>query len=108
MLPLLFNNVFKSLLSYGYKNLGCFVKAYSYHLIEIGKKQKMKGKTAKQDTMERNMEEPTSIPNQHIFEKEYEPRVFEDTHISDVIKENEEMKTKVKLHIFIVNSNFTT
>lgn len=31
--------------------------------------------------------------------KEYEPKAFEDAHISDVLKENEDLKMKV--HIFI-------
>ncbi|XP_053396479.1 centrosomal protein of 162 kDa-like isoform X2 [Mercenaria mercenaria] len=56
---------------------------------DAGKKGKQKGKGSKSDLTE--TEELSSLP----AEKEYEPKVFEDAHISDVLKENEDLKMKV-------------
>ena len=68
-----------------------------WHSFIPDKKQKFKGKNTKIDGLERNLEEPASLPIYTGHEKEYEPKLFEDTHISDVIKQNEEMKTKVNI-----------
>ena len=61
-------------------------------IILPGKKTKQKGKSKQE------VEDPEfrSLPVQpSANEKEYEPKDFESTHITDVVQENEELKMKV-------------
>lgn len=60
-------------------------------------KKKQKGKSKQE------VEDPEfhSLPVQpSANEKEYEPKDFESTHITDVVQENEELKMKVNLFLF--------